>query len=492
MSNGNQSNPGLDQLVSFTQHDLPGLADGQYQLQVTQKVTDTGGKIISDDSLVQTYSFAVLGDRFRLKNPPAIVYSVFPPDNGSGEFTTVLPHVVFLKSTFPWSRYPNNKDPATGMKPGSDTDVDVPTWLTIILLDDSDVAANPGLSLAPQNATIGDLFPLAVNDKSTLDSNYSYFWEAKKIDLDPADQLTDAIQVLDLPLPFFWQIAPTLTDLELSAHVREVSLLNKPTIPGVSDVGEPNGSFSIVFGNRLPSTAKKTRAYLVSLEQLEDFLPTSEDGGPPSGATLDAAKFLRLAVLQSWTFYSTGETATFVDGLLALNGNPAKDTEAEFTNLVLPYYGTNPVVKSALSMGYTPLSHNVRTAEKTVSWYRGPLVPYSITEPRITLPIASPDQATIFDPTTGMLDTSYSAAWTLGRLMALQDQSFSTGLYNWKKGLAQSVVEQIENGIFSEVFREVLAASAEGPHSLAAAPQTTHAGRLQRHTILALQGKLQS
>ncbi len=450
---GTTANPLLDELVTFIQHDLPGLDDGAYQLRIAQTVTDADGTPINDESLSQAYSFAVLGDRFRLKNPGAVLYSVFPPAGGSGEYTTVLPHVVFSKSTFPWSRYPTSQAPYAPPAPGQDTDADVPTWLYVLLLDQDDVAAYPSLSLTPGTATIADLFPTSLVSTSTLGSNYSYFWEAQGTTLDPGDQATDSIQVLDLPLPLFWKLAPTVADLRLMAHVREVSLTNKPTIPGISDVGEPVGTFSIVFGNRLPATERKTFAYLVSLEEMEHFLPTSEEGGAPSTG-IDATKSIRLAVLASWSFYSTGQPATFVDQLLALNGG---GTPA-FTNLVLPYAGTSPVVRDALSMGFTPLNHDVRTGEHTVSWYRGPLAPYLVDAARVTLPVSSPDQATIFDPTTGMFDTSYSAAWTIGRLMALQDTAFSTALYTWKQGLSREVVDQVENGILSQAFGAVLQA----------------------------------
>lgn len=452
--------------VAFIQHDIPGLDDGQYQLRAVHQVNDSTGKAISDP-IQHTATFAVLGDRFRLKKPD-IVFSVFPHDNASGEYTSVLPHVVFKKTSFPWARYPTNEPPYAPPPPGEDTDADVPTWLTVLLLDEDDVAAFPGLALTPASATLGDLYPTTLYSGSTLGpiekdhvvttpANYSYFQRATKISLDPGDALTDTIQVLDVPLALFWQLAPTVADLKLMAHVRQVSLLHKPTIAGVSDQGEPLGAFSIVFGNRFPQPKKKTYAYLVSLEELEDFLPTDENGGPPAGNTFDGARFLRLAVLKSWVFYATDGSATFVKRVLDLNGAPAPGQEAAFTNLILPYSGSNKVVAAALGMGYVPLNHDLRTAEKTVSWYRGPLAPYLIDKDRVRLPVASPDQALIFDPTTGMFDASYAAAWTLGRLLALQDAGFSNALYKWKRGLSQAVVNGVENDILSRAFAPVLA-----------------------------------
>ncbi|MCB9447208.1 MAG: hypothetical protein H6585_02545 [Flavobacteriales bacterium] len=494
-TNNNGGSGILNEQVTYIQHDIPGLEDGEYKLSLTQEVNDSGGTAISG-AITNEYTLAVLGDRFRLKNPGDVLYSVFPDDNASGMFSTVLPHVVFTKSTFPWARYPTLETPYSPPQPGQDTDADVPTWITVLLLDDDDVAAHPTLQLPAASATMGDLFPTSLYPQSTLGDNYSYFYQATQTDeLDPGDAMSDTIQVLDIPLTLFWQIAPTIDDLKLMAHVRNVSLINKATMPGISDVGEPTGTFSVVFGNRLPNTAKKTYAYLVSLEELQDFIPTDENGGAPSGTKLDPSKNLRLAVLKTWTFYSTGENAMFVDRIQALNGAPAAGTEAAQVNLRLDYNGSNPVVKGALEMGYVPLNHDVRTGEKTVSWYRGPLVPYRVDKARVKLPVASPDQAMIFDPTTGMLDESYCAAWTLGRLMALQDQAFSVSLYNWKKGLSQAVVNEAENELLSEAFVNVLqpapptgAATAR----VAAAPQAKASGQLLHQLIFSLKKPSQS
>jgi hypothetical protein len=490
MPNNSQENPLLNELVTFIQHDMPGLPDGEYQLTVSQRVKDSVGNLISDDSLSNSYKFAVLGDRFRLKNPDAVVYTVFPAANGSGEYSTVLPHVVFTKSTFPWSRYPTSKELVKPPPPGTGTDANVPTWLTVLLLDEDDVSQYPSLSLEPGNATIGDLFPTKLFAQSTLCNNYSYFEQAKDTSaIELNEQLSDTIQVLDIPLALFWKIAPTIDDLSLLAHVRKVSLVNKPTMNGISDVGEPVGSFSIVFGTRLPQTGKRTFAYLVSLEELEPFLPTDEDGGPPDGNSFDSSLFLRLAVLKSWSFSSTGETATFVDQLLRLNGRKLDSpTNAVNSNLRLLYSGSNTLVRNALDMGYVPLNHELRTGGKTVSWYRGPLVPYSITTPGLSFPIASPDQAMVFDPTTGMLDNSYAAAWAAGRMIALQDKAFSTALYNWKKGLTQQAVNSIEEEIMQEQFGSVLGKGGQ-PAAHDERVQTPRAKMLIHQVIQTLQPK---
>jgi hypothetical protein len=185
-------------------------------------------------------------------------------------------------------------------------------------------------------------------------------------------------------------------------------------------------------------------------------------------------------VLKSWTFFSTGQSATFVHKLQALNGRIPDGPAAENTSIRLEYKGQNKVIADIFRMGYVPLNETMRTAEKNVAWYRGPLVPYELPDKQLKFPIPSPDGATFFDPTTGMLDASYAAAWTIGRMVALQDVSFSTGLYTWKKELHQQVAGNIENRMINDEFRSVFAAAP----GLLKEGQTLNAASLFKQTVL--------
>lgn len=463
----------VEKLVSFIQHDLPGLKDGKYRLQVSQTLQKEG-EAMFNDPLEALYDFAVLGDRFSLSNPINTIYSVFPAVNASGRYDAVLPSVVFTKTSFPWTRSPFNPKAKDRMMSDTETtDKDVPTWLTILLLDEDDVKkyidSYPKFTLKPRIQTVSDLFPASMIAASSLENNYSYFNHAEGTGrpasdfIDPGQQLTDRIETIDIPVSLFSHLAPSQEDLKYMAHVRKVSLVNKATMPGISDVGESEGSFSIVFGNRLPASNRQAYAYLVSLENMEDFLPAST-------YSPDIGKMVRLAVLKSWTFYSTGDNAAFVDKMKHLNGaetiqESVNDDLNLLTTLRLPIPENSiPLVKDALSMGYVPLNHHMRSGnekdgswkgEKTVSWYRSPLCPYSITTARIHPPLVSADQATLYDPTTGLFDVSYAAAWTLGRQLALQDKAFSTKLYNWKRQLSRKMEAETERNHLTNVFAQV-------------------------------------
>ena len=445
------------EFVTFIQHQLPGLEDGSYQLTISQHVDDSAGQPINGQALSRTYTFAVSGDRFRLSNPSAMVASTFPASNATGEYSTALAHVVFTAPSFPWARSPG-KSPPPLPGPGQDIEGDVPTWLAVLVLDEDDVTAYPPLALDPVTRVVGDLFPAAVYQASTLGGAYSYFTGATDTaGLETGESVTDPVQTIDLPLALFADIAPTLADLNLSAHVRQVSVQNKPMALGGTPPDDPIGTFAIVIGSRLPQQNKQSHAYLVSLEALEDYLPATGDGGTTAKSGLNMSQSLRLAVLRHWTFSTKGETAAFVDQLELLNGRTTGGPGAANTNLRLTATGANPPVSTALDGGYVPLNHGMRTGETTVSWYRGPLSPIDRARSGPTLPVSSPDQALIFDPTTGMFDASIAAAWTIGRLVALQDQSYATSLYSWKKSQAQAVVDGVERQIVEDAFAGLIA-----------------------------------
>lgn len=499
-SNGNEQSM-LNQQVSFVQHYLTGLDAGGYKLQMQQKLLDRSGKQINDQAYERSYTFAVSADRFALSQPGNVIYSLFPAENASGEFSNVLPHVVFSLATFPWVRYPTNYLPYAPPMPGTDTDADVPTWLWVMLLDEDDVEAcrrqGSTLDLSPATRTVADLFPQAALSggyTSTLGEHYSYFSGARNVEgLEPGEQLDDVIQTIDVPLALFRKIAPTIADLKQMAHGRVVSMINQPTVAKMADPGEPNGTFSIVFGNRLPSDKSKSAAFLVSLEMLEPFLPPFAASDAALNDDPDDKRSLRLAVLRSWTFFTNGQPAHFVDRLKRLNGRAIDvlgktEQAAANTNLRLSYTGANQMLQGAFGMGYVPLNETLRTSGKTVSWYRGALAPYAVAKGRCTPPLASPDAATIFDPSTGMFDTSYAVAWTIGRMIALQDDSFSSGYYSWKLGMHQQLRASIENQMLEQRFGACLdQASAARPQPANATLKAARgASSLLKRTILSL------
>lgn len=464
MSDSNP-NPVIKGRVTVAQHHLPGLEAGEYQMTVKQEVaavSKTGGKP-AQETFESRAVFAVRGERFRL--PPADLHSVFPPENTEGEFSHVLPHAVFCRRTLPWERSPSEED--LRLNPQDD----IPSWVALLLFDETDTAAFPAFDLKPKAATIASFFPGA-----GLGKGISYFNDVPAGHtaadlLEPGECVDEPCLILDVPLELFRAVAPSLEDLKLLAHSRTVSMENQEQSLGDLSATQkdtladltPEDDFSVVFCNRLPAPGHRAAVHMVSLEGLADHLPGSALSAQPT----QDGQFLRLAVLKSWSFAAAneGEKNMFVETLKGLNADNGPNT------LRLPIKQTSAedsaarTVSKALSLGYTALDHELRGGGRTVSWYRGPLLPSPKTGRVLEGPITSPDAAYRYDPDTGLLDVSYAAAWQIGRLMALQDKAFSTALYAWKRknenALAARIAERISQGFFD---------SLRGPAENAAPP----------------------
>lgn len=100
--------------------------------------------------------------------------------------------------------------------------------------------------------------------------------------------------------------------------------------------------------------------------------------------------------------------------------------------------GTGPAVERAnhyLKQGYVPLPHFFRAGGKGVSWYRGPLLSGKAVKqiPDDQFPARAADELLRYDSAYGMFDTSYAAAWELGRLLCLQNKRVSLELYRWRR-----------------------------------------------------------
>ena len=425
MSNGNagDANGGDTPAdMAFLQYALPPLKSGNFTITVTQDVSMLG----QGETFQASQAFYVAGERYSLG--PTDVNSVFPPAGNQGEFSNNLVHVVLTSPTLPWQRSPNPEDgePVVGQP--------VPTWLSVLLFDENDPPPTP------QPVTLGDLVATPT----------TFFPPRVPED---GENTTDPVTVIDIPLALFNAIAPSLSDLDWTAHVRAVD----PVAKGAGGGTAPAVDYSVVFGNRLPIAGNTATASLVSVEDFGPFLP-GDDGTPspqiPAGTTA-----VRVVVLQSWTFTALDLQQTFAGLLTQVSLDPP--------TLQLPYdsaqatgdTAADTAVQNAFGMGYTAMDHALRDGSSTVSWYRGPLLPLG-TPTTATPPWSNADQLLRFDPTTGMFDVSYSAAWQLGRLLALHDSAFATALYRWKLTQTQAQVTAMEQQVIDQELRVVAQADA--------------------------------
>lgn len=399
--------------IQFYEAIFPPLDDGDYKLVVSQTFENVAegqpNPTVPDVDL----EFSVRGPRFKLN--PADIHGYFPPTSPSTPYEGQVPHVVVSRKTLPWERLlgPNQKRAMP--------------WLGLLVIDEKDDGGIPKVT----SGTVADL----LQDGGKIPSGT--LGPALTVsDLDNGETVKDPCLYVDIPAALFAEIAPQLDDLPFLAHGRGVNTANKP-IEGI--VGD--GIYSVLVGNRVVHSSALNAAFLVSFEGFQDHL----DGTAPAGYTN-----VRLAVLHSWTFkmgaidpFDVLMTAEH-SGLLAIGAPTVSDSEAGSAApspqslKVSPPDPNSPnfadeTVSYALALGYSALTHHMRDGGQTVSWYRGPLTPkeLSLVLDPVTKKNAmfqSSDALLRYNPATGLFDTSYAAAFEIGRMLAMQNEGFVSAL----------------------------------------------------------------
>jgi len=420
-------NPSLT-LIPFL---LPPLASGEYRIHASQTLTCGTEEL---DKFESSQDFVVAGERYRLD--PASLNSQSPCNGARGDFSRQLPHVVLNAATLPWQRSPFITPPAVEEAPSS--------WLAVLLFDESDPPPAPQPLTRASLRGSGELFFPEHSDDPGEEGNE----QDKKNHSDP-------VTVIDVDIDLFNAIAPSLADLRWNAHVRRVDPQAKASLDG----SLPQLDYAVVVGNRLPAPGHSSVAHLVSLENFATYLPGDE--GESSTALPDGTRTVRLVSLSHWTFSCRDDQHGFAQMFKELEPAtlrmPWSQDSAEGT-------AGDQQVEKAFGLGYSALNHALRNGEQSVSWYRGPLVPVSTTS-RPKSSARHADELLRYDPGSGMFDVSYSAAWQLGRLLALQNSSFASTLYRWKLGRTQQHLQAWENSELDNALADLPAKAAAGQAS---------------------------
>jgi hypothetical protein len=398
----------------FYKDHRPEFEAGDYRLTVTlqqqgakiwgkpeepRKADETSDKpdnTSTSDMPVRTAEFSVAGDRFTLH--PALLRSCYPPPSAHGAFDGVLPHVIFHRSTLPWEREAG----AGGKGKASDP------WLALLLFRGYEA---PGVT----------------NKKASA-------LEVKLELGDDPDQPVSLIEVDAAQLP-------TPAEGKFLAHAREVEFVgggdaevagdDADVLDGgdhseVEAGGAPNSEIcAVVVGNRIVLATETPQPWVVHLVSLEHRLPSA--GG-------DKTRVVVVSLFH-WEFVANPGEADF-DGTVRALDRSAFRLPAEVLPTEVP-----PRAKTLLDRGSVPLPHHLREGGGAVSWYRGPLLPWTTNaDPPVELPLParSSDSLSLFEPELDMLDVSYATAWELGRLSALADRGFALRLTDWKRARARS------------------------------------------------------
>lgn len=414
--------------VAFRQHVLPAVEAGTYTIEATQTVTytDRSTAMVKPNVAAPTYSatrtLQVSGERLTLLE--GTVKSVYPPRDACGNFGRDLPQVVLTGRDLPWLWKLDDVNAGQDPKPGGT----VRPWLALLVFTADD---------PPPRCWSGSLA-----DLTRLPTGVVSYPGLRLFEHESAD--TPA-QVIDVPVDLFSAVAPTPDELEYLAHTRIVE--DEMRARKSSDPENRPEEYAVVVANRLPAT-ERTEVHLVSLAGMHNYLPGANQQLPAG------TQFVRLVSLDHWRFvtleptqdfqYLVTQTLDLERGdpsslILPLKKLPDPVAEADTEAYTEADAEADAEVEKVLRMGYVALTHTTRLGDHTASWYHGPLGPYTpvATDP---LPAPNADALTRYDPKNGLFDVSYSAAWQLGRLLALANKGYAVALHNWRMG---QLVQQI-------------------------------------------------
>jgi hypothetical protein len=285
-------------LGTFVLHSFvkPPVTAGRYQLHGTQPIAGiTVGEHVAD----------VIVSSPRYAMPPDQILSTFPPAMAEGDFSGRLPQIALKRRTLPWERDPGGPPLAANDPPRP--------WLALIVIAEGEGALSPDPVPVAECVTPGEALP----HPEDADSPTGYY-------------LTVTETVVK-------KVFPTVEDLPLLVHVREVDIRDTELANGDDD-----GWLAVVLANRLPIAVPATDpaigqpvsapvrylACLLNLEGQIDVLPTDADLATDDTFHLVAAvQDLRLAARSAGStdlvVMGTGHAATFTSAPLDAPGAAA-------------------------------------------------------------------------------------------------------------------------------------------------------------------------
>ncbi|EER25094.1 hypothetical protein D8B26_007694 [Coccidioides posadasii str. Silveira] len=425
---------GEEQLFSFY---VPGLAAGVHKIEVEQHV-DTG----SDKKTIPSkHEFNVIAPRFSL--PDGAIHSIYPPQ-GHADRGEVLPNVLFTDPTLPWERIASWKSEKE--HPADYNNNRVP-WLAVFLftqdelrLSQSEISSIfqkiPSQTDAKQSGTLS--INMLVADVSQLQDT------ATSVVYDPeADGATVKTDAIFLRSELFNSLFakydkngardPAQTTGEVYhhrflAHLRHIHLDGTPSAATTDD---EDHAYSVVVCHRTgPLSIKQPTtvvAHLVNIEGVEAMnFPVKNQ------------KYVCMSSLYAWEFtclppdsLNVADAFTYLgETLTALTPKLSKEDLSQLSGPV-----GNRVAKR-LNDGFSLARYRIQTGEVTAAFFRGPFAPSTVDFPKETpWPLSSTTgtKLQILDQELNIMDITYSAAWNLGKTLALANQDFAAALSRVRK-----------------------------------------------------------
>lgn len=465
--------PGRGEVI-FHRACFPALPADDYELRVDHEL----GVNTSASPLRGERRFGLRVDGLRFNMESSLIHAVFPPMNGRGVYVSRLPQIVLRRRTLPWER----------VLPGTP---DTP-WMALLLFEDGEVTtispctvgdvldgtglvqhgplaigaldaasrAQPCTAIDVPFALFKEIAPM-VSEVSLLCHVRQVNTEDKEL-LGMDDDGWFAVVVGNrIPEPGKKYLA-CLVSLEGAQgylpNAAEAASLTSSHFPGLHDdfaahademmkdavISDPDLTPAQVKSGLIEEMTRGNSKYA----PMKDATSSSVRGKVSSAtavrwtdlkisgeetSVLFTPQTLRLFSLAQWSFecLEGGDFESIMQSLpakggVAMLGMPPALAQAPGSTGASAW-------RAALDTGHVPLEHLTREGERTIAWYRGPLTPVGVTR-STEGPFHSSDQARRIDPETGLENLGYSAAFEIGRLLALGDPRFALDLLRWRRG----------------------------------------------------------
>lgn len=446
--------PGSKKIISFRR---PGLVGGTYTIQVQQTISeDRSEEDESKEAGLTAYvpsktiktipveqRFEVLAPQFDL--PADSVYSIYPEQGHEATHDT-LPHIVLNDSTLPWERIGSNK--AEGHPPGDYARNRVP-WMALLVfspeelrLDDAEKAgifAHTSIKDPLPKQLESMAFRVPLGDLAKLNDGTAKV-PLGKFDIDQASK-PDTNVIFPKALLFNHLFAaydddgnrlqgdPDISRHRFLAHVVRMNTTDMANAD--SDDVDTTREFGVVVANRIGplagDKASQMIVHLVSLENVESLKPLPLSETVPGSSPEQPAR-VGLISLYNWSYTCLPPNS--------LNVKEAFKNIAHTSSMLKPIIPSQPeplddIAKRMLNRledGYTIVRSITPTGETTAALFRGPLTPSIIAPLKWDLLSNTGSDLKIFDQDLGMMDITFSSAWSLGRTLALADRAFTISL----------------------------------------------------------------
>ncbi|KAK6509002.1 hypothetical protein TWF481_003768 [Arthrobotrys musiformis] len=445
--------PGDERLYSYY---APSLKGGNYQIKVDQTITPPA--TAQDGTEVQaaapatgalntptTYQdFTVVTPHFTL--PKNAVHSTYPPQGYACD-SNIAPNIVLNDVHLPWENNATTKTlpyPERSMVP----------WLALLTFTQDE--------LQIQSAELDQIFGAGTALRKAANPDATFAFNMKVTDVNTlADPSQPATINSSLPAPtdsnqmaniifvpstlyscFFStydangvrQGTPSdVSRYQYLSHVRDINT------QGMADSGiEDVGIFSVVVSHRSGplniTQPSPTVVHLVSIENVE--------------AMTYNASLHRVAMcsLYSWTYTCNPPNSFNVFDAFEHLAGPGLGLLMAPPSFIPKPDGTTTTTQliNLLNDGYTLTRYRTQGGDETAAIVRGALAPVSVPFPLTstwTTQSNSGSDLQIYNSDLGLMDITYSAAWQLGKSMALADVTFTAALSRIRRSIHTQATE---------------------------------------------------